>query len=238
MTTPITLLYEDEALVVVDKPAGMAVIPAPGELPAACLRDRVAAQVGTRAWVVHRLDRDASGIVVFARTADAHRMLSMAMDRRDVERRYRAFVMGLPVVAGGVVDLPLHSARKGKCRPAHAGEPGALPAQTVVTVTRVWRRGEAVVSLVTGEPHTNRHHQVRVHLRAVGAPVWGDDVYGRGTELPIGTPTTRLALHASFFEIPHPSGARRLVIESPLPLDLQALQAWLEAEWTADAVAS
>lgn len=220
-------------MVVVDKPAGVAVIPAPGEPPAACLRDRVAAQIGTRAWVVHRLDRDTSGVVVFARTADAHRMLSMAFDRRDVERRYTAMVRGVPAVPGGVIDLPWHPARKGQARPARPDEAGALPAQTAVAVTRVWRQGEAVVACLSAEPITNRHHQLRVHLRAVNTPVVGDRVYGKAVApLPADVPTVRLALHASFIEIPHASGARRVVVESPLPLDLRALPDWLDVHWT------
>lgn len=238
MATPITLLYDDDAMVVVDKPGGVAVIPAPGELPAACLRDRVSAQIGTRAWVVHRLARDTSGIVVFARTADAHRMLSMAVDRRDVERRYTAFVRGVPVMAGGAIDLPLHAARKGKSRPARDGEAGALPARTDVAVTRLWRQADAVVALVIAEPHTSHHHQLRVHLRAAAAPMVGDTIYGRSlTPLPPDVPSMRLALHASFLEIPHPSGSRRVVIESPLPADLRALHDWLDAQWTVEVAA-
>ena len=238
MPTPVTLLYEDDAMVVVDKPAGVAVIPAPGEPVSACLRDRVAAQIGTRAWVVHRLDRDTSGIVVFARTADAHRMLSMAVDRRDLERRYTAFVRGVPVMAGGMIDLPLHAARKGKSRPARDGETGALPARTEVAVTRLWRHQHAVVALVTAEPHMSHHHQLRVHLRAAAAPVVGDAIYGRSlTPLPADVPSTRLALHASFLEIPHPSGSRRVVVEAPLPVDLRALHDWLDAQWTVEVAA-
>ena len=238
MSAPITLLYEDDEMVVVDKPAGVAVIPAPGEPSSACLRDRVAAQIGTRAWVVHRLDRDTSGVVVFARTADAHRMLSMAFDRRDLERRYTALVRGTPVMAEGAIDVPLHAARKGKLRPARDGETGALPARTAVAVTRVWRHSSAVVALVTAEPHSSHHHQLRVHLRAAGAPLVGDTVYGRSlTPLPADVPATRLALHASFLEIPHPSGVRRIVVEGPLPADLRALHDWLDAHWTVETTA-
>lgn len=220
-------------MVVADKPAGVAVIPAPDEPAAACLRDRVAAQVGTRAWVVHRLDRDTSGIVVLARTADAHRMLSMAFDRRDVERRYTVFVRGVPAVAGGVIAVPLHTARKGQARPARPDEVGALAAQTAVAVTRVWRQAEAAVACLRVEPITNRHHQLRVHLRAVNTPVVGDRIYGKAVApLPPDVPTGRLAVHASFIEIPHASGERRVIVESRLPLDLQALPDWLDAHWT------
>ncbi len=240
----ISLLYDDDEMVVADKPAGVAVIPAPGEPEGACLRDRVAAQIGTRTWVVHRLDRDTSGIVVFARSADAHRMLSMAFDRRDVERRYTALVRGVPVLVDGAIDVPLHDARKGKTRLAQAEEAGAQAARTEVAITRVWRAGggaaatgtAATVARVTADPHVNRHHQLRVHLRAVGTPIVGDPFYGRAVSpLPPAVPATRLALHASFLEIPHPSGARRVVVESALPLDLCVLHDWLDAHWTVEA---
>lgn len=89
MSEPITFLYSDDTLVVVDKPAGVTVIPAPDLAPGDCLRDRVAAAVGSRVWVVHRLDRDTSGAVAFARTAAAHRTLSMAFEHRDVGKRYQ-----------------------------------------------------------------------------------------------------------------------------------------------------
>lgn len=224
-------------MVAVDKPAGVAVTPAPDDVASACLRDRVAAQIGTRAWVVHRLDRDTSGIVVFARTAEAHRMLSMALERHDVERRYTAFVHGVPVVTDGMIALPLHAARKGKVRPARPDEPGATPARTSVQVDHVWRHGGAAIARVTLEPLTSRHHQLRVHLRAVGAPIAGDRIYGAGATAPSEVPVTRLALHASFLELPHPSGARRIEIASPWPLDLAALPAWLDAHWPAEVTA-
>ncbi|MBL8136725.1 MAG: hypothetical protein JNL48_08900, partial [Acidobacteria bacterium] len=91
---PVTFLYDDAALVVVNKPAGVAVIPMPGAPAGACLRDKVAAALGSRVWVVHRLDLDTSGVVVFARTAEAHRALSMAFERRDVVKHYAALVHG------------------------------------------------------------------------------------------------------------------------------------------------
>lgn len=234
---PVTFLYDDAALVVVDKPAGVAVIPMPDQSAGACLRDRVAASLGSRVWVVHRLDRDTSGVVVFARTAEAHRALSMAFERRDVVKHYAALVHGLPASPAGTIDMALHDARKGKARPARAGEPGARAATTEYAVTRAWAHEAQRIAAVLATPRTGRHHQIRVHLRAIGAPILGDAVYGRGSAalLP-GVPVPRLALHAASIDVPHPSGgARRVTATASWPADLAALTTWLDAQWTLEA---
>jgi tRNA pseudouridine32 synthase/23S rRNA pseudouridine746 synthase len=166
----VTFLYDDAALVVVDKPAGRRDSHA-GCATASCLRDRVAAALGTRVWVVHRLDRDTSGVVVFARTAEAHRALSMAFERRDVAKQYAALVHGVPAPPAGTIDLALHEARKGKARPARADEPGARPATTDYAVTRAWAHEAQRIAAVAATPRTGRHHQIRVHLRAIGTPI-------------------------------------------------------------------
>ncbi|MEZ5419759.1 MAG: RluA family pseudouridine synthase [Vicinamibacterales bacterium] len=231
---PVTFLYEDAVMAVVDKPAGVPVVPAPGLAAGECLRDRVAAALGTRAWVVHRLDRDTSGGVVFARTPEAHRTLSIAFEYREVRKRYVALTWGVPDPPAGVIDLALHEARKGRARPAAPGEPGARPATTGYRVTRVWRDGGRTAARVIATPETGRHHQIRVHLRAIGAPVLGDAIYGRAALGHLsGVPVPRLALHAEALDLPHPSGERRLVVEAPWPADLGALQAWLDAHWMA-----
>ena len=233
---PVTFLYDDAALVVVDKPAGVAVIPMPGAPAGACLRDRVAAALGTRVWVVHRLDLDTSGVVVFARTAEAHRVLSMAFERRDVVKHYAALVHGVPAPPAGTIDIALHEARKGKARPARPGEPGARPATTDYAVTRAWAHDGQRIAAVAATPRTGRHHQIRVHLRAIGTPILGDAVYGRASAAHLtGVPVPRLALHAASIDVPHPAGARRVTATAPWPADLAALTAWLDAQWTVEA---
>lgn len=229
----VTFLYEDADLVVVDKPPGVTVVPALENPVAACLRDRVAAALGARVWPVHRLDRDTSGVVAFARTAEAHRALSMAFEARRVHKRYRALVAGVPVPASGSIDLALHEARRGKARPARPGEPGAKAASTSYVVTRHWSGdGTVAVSWVDVTPHTGRHHQIRVHLRAVGTPVLGDATYGRSAAVALEVP--RLALHATTLDVPHPARPdRRVVATSPWPDDLAALTRWLDSHWTA-----
>ena len=233
---PVTFLYDDAALVVVDKPAGVAVIPMPDAPPASSLRERVAAALGTRVWVVHRLDRDTSGVVVFARTAEAHRALSMAFERREVLKQYAALVHGVPAPPAGTIDMALHDARKGKARPARADEPGARAATTDYAVTRVWAHETQRIAAVAATPRTGRHHQIRVHLRAIGTPILGDAVYGRAaTALLPGVPVPRLALHAASIDIPHPAGDRRVSATAPWPADLAALTTWLDAQWTPEA---
>lgn len=236
---PVTFVYEDAALVIVDKPAGTTVVPAPGMPDGTCLRDRVATALGTAVWVVHRLDRDTSGLVAFARDAGAHRALSMAFERRDVTKGYRALVLGLPEPRAGTIDIALHDARKGKSRPAHPGEAGARQASTGYAVARSWRLGDRVASEVALTPRSGRHHQLRVHLRAIGTPILGDAVYGgREVRASPAVPVPRLALHAESLDLPHPGHGRRVVATAPWPADLARVTAWLEAHATGAAVAS
>ena len=226
------LLHDDDDLVAVSKPAGEPVIAERAGPPEACLRRRLELQLGKRLWVVHRIDRDASGLVVFARNADAHRALSLAFENRQVEKSYLALAGG-ELEEHGTIDVALHSARKGKTRPAGPGEPGRREATTEYAVERSWRRGDGVVSLVEVRPRTGRHHQIRVHLRSRGAPLLFDPLYGRGLLPPglEGAPCRRLALHARRLELPAPGGDGRLVLEAPLAEDLQELQTWLDTQW-------
>jgi RluA family pseudouridine synthase len=227
------LVHQDPDIVAVSKPAGEPVIAERGRAPDACLRRRLEAELGERLWVVHRIDRDASGLVVFARNADAHRALSLAFEKRQVEKTYVAFAGGEIEREHGTVDAALHPARKGKTRPARPGEPGSQPARTDYAVERSWRRAGAVVSLVEVHPHTGRHHQIRVHLRSLGAPLLFDPLYGRGL-LPAGlegAPCQRLALHARRLSLPRPGDDRRLELEAPPAEDLEDLRAWLDAHW-------
>jgi tRNA pseudouridine32 synthase/23S rRNA pseudouridine746 synthase len=230
-TAPISFLYEDADLVVVDKPAGVPVIPAPGVPPGTCLRDQVSAALGGRIWVVHRLDRDTSGVAVFARSAAAHRALSMAFEGRDVAKHYVALVAGTPSPPRGTIAIHLHEARRGKTRPARPDEPGAREAETAYEVTRAWGSGTWTVARVDAAPLTGRHHQIRVHLKAIGTPILGDRRYGPAAALDL--PVPRLALHAARIDVPHPVTAkRRVVAESPWPADLATLTEWLDAHWS------
>ena len=230
---PLVLVHDDPDVVAVSKPSGEPVIAERAGPPQACLRRRLEAQLGQRLWVVHRIDRDASGLVVFARNAAAHRALSLAFERRQVEKSYVALAGGEIEREHGTIDVALHAARKGKARPARPDEPGRREATTEYAVEKSWRRGDAVVSLVELRPRTGRHHQIRVHLRSMGAPLLFDPLYGRGL-VPPGldeAPCDRLALHALRLDLPAPGGDGRLALEAPLAEDLQQLQSWLDTEW-------
>jgi RluA family pseudouridine synthase len=229
--TPVVLAVEDD-LVAVDKPAGLPVVPARDEAADRCLRARLEAELGYRLWVVHRLDRDTSGVVVFARDQAAHRVLSLAFERREVAKTYVAFVAGPALPECGRIDLPLHAARRGKARPARPGEPGAQAAVTGWRVVRRWRvAGDGGVEVARHElaPETGRHHQIRVHLRSLGVPILFDRLYGKGAlALPPDAPCARLALHALRLTLPAQSGGEARTYEAPLAADLVALERWLD----------
>jgi RluA family pseudouridine synthase len=227
----LVVLHEDRDVVAVDKPAGLPVIPARSEDAAACLQHRLERQIGRRLWVVHRIDRDASGVVLFARNAEAHRALSLAFENRLMHKSYVAIVAGRLSPLAGRIEAALHAARKGKTRPAQPGEPGAQAAATDYATDRTWTIAGEDVTRVTARPLTGRHHQIRVHLRFAGAPILFDPLYGRGfgpKDL-ASSPASRLALHAARVDAPAPSSDGRLVVECPLPPDLAALVEWLDA---------
>ncbi len=227
---PLVLLHEDGAVVAVDKPSGLPVIAARGEPPEACLQKQLERQLGQRLFVVHRIDRDASGVVLFARDAQAHRTLSLSFEHRQVRKTYHAFVSGVLSPSGGRLEVPLHTARKGKTRPARPGERGQQSATTDYGTLQVWHLGGEAVSLVEAHPLTGRHHQIRVHLRSAEAPILFDPLYGRGhTPAALeGAPCARLALHARRLELPSPAGPGPLVVEAKLAADLDALSRWLD----------
>lgn len=236
MSPDAALLHQDEDVVAVDKPAGEPVIAARGQPPEACLQKRLERQLGQRLFVVHRIDRDASGVVLFARHARAHRTLNLAFEQRQVQKLYWAFVSGSLAPACGKLDVPLHAARKGKTRPARPGERGQQAALTEYSTLQTWRLGGETVSLVEARPLTGRHHQIRVHLRSAGAAIVCDPLYGKGlTPAALASaPCARLALHARRLELPQPRGGGRLIVESALAPELEALRLWLEAHASRD----
>lgn len=235
MTLPIAVLHYDDALVAADKPPGLAVVPASGDRLAESVRGRLERQLGVKLWVVHRLDRDTSGVLLFARTPGIHRALCLAFEERRVHKTYVAFTIGIPSPREGRIDAALHAARRGKVRPARPKEPGAWDAATHYVVRKRWERAEVSVAMVEAHPETGRHHQVRAHLRSIGAPILFDRVYGRLADSPVlgGAPVHRLALHASRLVVPDPlSPPSTRAFDAPLPADLVALLHWLDSAWT------
>ncbi len=236
MTGDVPIIYLDDRVAAADKPPRLTVVPAAGDPGRDCLRFRLESQLGAKLWVVHRLDRDTSGIVLFARDAETHRALGAAFEARRVHKTYLAFTSGAPPDREGLIDTPLHPARRGKARPARPREAGASSALTGYAVKRRWHRGAERVALVEARPETGRHHQVRVHLRSIGAPVLFDPLYGGGPAgRLLGAPANRLALHASRLAVPGAGPADEpLVLESPLPGDLASLLQWLDGTWEHD----
>lgn len=226
------VLHEDPELLVVAKPAGLTVVPARDAAPDDSLQAQLERLRGERLWVVHRLDRDTSGVLLFARTATLHRALNLAFEHRAVQKTYWAIAAGADLPDRGDVRIPLHAARKGRMRPALDGEAGALAAHTGFVVTTRWDLPEGqVASELLLSPHSGRQHQLRVHLRALEAPLAGDPLYrlpdARRPRWPCVPP--RLALHAARIAFADPRSGRPFAVEAPLPAELTAFRARLGA---------
>jgi RluA family pseudouridine synthase len=230
--TTLPLLWRGAGLVAVDKPAGMLVVPGRQHPHGPCLRDLLEQALGQPVWVVHRLDRDTSGIVLFALDAATHRAASMAFERGEVRKTYLALVAP-PLQAPRVVDAALVPARRGRMRLARPGEDGK-PARTRLRPVEGYARG----GLVEAEPLTGRTHQIRLHLQAAGAPLLVDAQYGRPEPLTardlgaVGDAAvlSRTPLHASRLVLVGGVGLPALDVESPLPADMQRTLALLRAQ--------
>ncbi len=214
---PLRVVYEDQDVAVVDKPAGIAVHPGAG-LSRGTLVNALLAAVGTlstvdplRPGIVHRLDKDTSGLLVVAKTDQAHAVLADQIRRRQVERWYLALVRGAPPWDERRVEAPI--ARHPVHRQRMAVRPGGREAITDFTV----RERLGGYALVEAKLHTGRTHQIRVHAKYMGHPVAGDPVYGRRGELGLA----RQFLHAWRLAFLHPRSGARLEFRSPLPEDLQ-----------------
>jgi 23S rRNA pseudouridine1911/1915/1917 synthase len=221
---PLAIVYEDEALLVVDKPAGMVVHPAPGNWSGTLVNALVgrggALATGggeERPGLVHRLDKETSGLLVVAKTEAAHRTLSAALAARTIRRRYAALCWGHLTQERVGVDAPL--ARDPRDRQRMAIVRGGKAART--TFVRVARFDS--VDLLRAHLHTGRTHQIRVHLASIGHPVVGDDTYGGGGGRRLAQlPPRRHFLHAAWLRLPHPVTGASLELRSPLPADLRA----------------
>ncbi|MBN1336828.1 MAG: RluA family pseudouridine synthase [Deltaproteobacteria bacterium] len=222
---PLPVLREERAWIAVDKPPGLPVVAGRQREDRVSVRRALEVLRCEPLWVVHRLDRGTSGVLLLARTAEAHRALSMAFEAGAVEKTYLAICQGTPPSSSGVVDVPLHAARKGKVRPAEAGEPGSRAASTAWRVLCSWNRPEGTVCLVEAHPRTGRTHQVRVHLRWLGLPLALDPLYGPRTPC---LPLIRTPLHAAVLSFPDPTSGTRVVVTAPLAGDLQAVLRSLE----------
>jgi 23S rRNA pseudouridine1911/1915/1917 synthase len=229
---PVTIVYEDESLLVVDKPAGMVVHPAPGNWTGTLVnallgRGGALSTEGEpeRAGMVHRLDKETSGLLVVAKTDRAHRLLSGAIAARRVVRRYAVMTWGHLTSDTLTIDKPI--ARDPRDRKRMAIVNKGRPAKTDLIRLARLDAGD----LLRAHLHSGRTHQIRVHLASIGHPVMGDDVYGGGGGRRVaGLPPKRHFLHAAWLAFNHPMTGQPLDFRSPLPEDLSHALAVMSGE--------
>lgn len=239
---PLTVLFEDADLIVVDKPAGMAAHPAPGS-ETGTLVNALLAHCGdslsgiggvARPGIVHRLDKDTSGVMVAAKSDRAHAGLSALFSTHDIERTYIALTRGAPSPAKGRIEslLGRSSSDRKKMAVLRSGGRNAITDYVVHQVYGVPAKAGAapLAARVACTLHTGRTHQIRVHLASKGAPILGDPVYGSGSPAaPVraaiaSAGLTRQALHAAVLGFIHPVTGEPLRFETAPPADMQALE--------------
>lgn len=244
---PLDILFEDSHLIVLDKPAGLVVHPAPGNLDGT-LVNALLGHAGEelegiggekRPGIVHRLDKDTSGVMVVAKSERAHRALSEAFAARDLDREYLALVWGVPSPAAGEVEAAIGRHQLDRKRMAVVGRGGAKSGKPALTRYRTERVFHGGVSLLRCKLATGRTHQIRVHLAHIGHPLVGDPVYLRripaaSRALPEATRSAllafpRQALHAAILEFHHPVTKDVLTFRAEPPKDLQDLLAALSS---------
>ena len=205
---PVSYIYRDDHLILIDKPSGLLSVPGRGVEKADCAIARVHAEFPD-ALTVHRLDMATSGLLLMARSKDMQRALSGLFERGEVEKSYLADVWGAPAPASGEIDLPLITDWPNRPLQKVDHEIGK-PSQTLYETLSV-QNGHARLKLT---PLTGRSHQLRVHLAAIGHPILGDEFYATGEAL---AARPRLALHAARLAFIHPSTDKRMEFEALCP---------------------
>jgi 23S rRNA pseudouridine1911/1915/1917 synthase len=227
---PFEIVYQDQHLLIVDKPAGLVTHPARGHREGTLAQLLSPTAAGgpdpERAGIVHRLDRDTSGLIVIARSDEAHRRLQRAIAQRLLTREYLALVHGRPPARSGTIEAPIGRDRSDRTRMAIAG---AHPREARTHFTS--ERALGAYTLLRLRLDTGRTHQIRVHLQAIGHPVVGDPQYGRrgdggggagAADTPAALGLSRQFLHAARLAFAHPFSGEPVDVASPLPPDLQA----------------
>ncbi|HAE13829.1 MAG: RluA family pseudouridine synthase [Chitinophagales bacterium] len=222
------VIYSDDDIILVNKPAGIPVIPERGKHPVPSLQEQLSAIHG-KLWIVHRIDRDTSGLVVIAKTAEAHAHLSQQFEMHSIRKEYLALVYGVPAESPAQIDVPL---KPHPTKNIMLVDGSGKPSTTLIKTEEAFRRHTLLrVRILTG-----RRHQIRVHLAYIGNPLLVDTVYGSadafylsavkkgyksvGEERPL---ISRLTLHATLLEFIHPASEEPVLIESPLPADMEVV---------------
>jgi 23S rRNA pseudouridine1911/1915/1917 synthase len=228
---PLTIVFEDEHLIVIDKPAGLVVHPAAGNFDGTLVNALLHHCAGSlsgiggveRPGIVHRIDKDTSGLIVAAKTDPAHVGLAAQFAKHSIDRRYRAIVAGLPNPPSGTIDAPL--ARSAANRQKMAIVESARAKRAVTHYRLICPLNRA--SMVECRLETGRTHQVRVHMASIGHPLLGDPVYGRSRPEHRETLNRlhfhRQALHAAHLGFTHPITSEPLAFSSEIPVDMQGL---------------
>jgi len=227
LNTP-KVIFEDKTFLILDKPAGWISNTAKttGQTPviqdwlAANLKSEISKQRTLRSGLVHRLDKETSGLLVVAKTKEVFEALQREFKQRKVEKTYIALVHGQVVPGRGTVEAP--TGRLPWRRDRFGVLPGGREAKTVYQVVAHYRKGGQKFSLLEAFPKTGRTHQIRIHLKYLGHPVVADEFYaGRKTSREDRVWCPRLFLHAKAITFPHPITGKKVSFESPLPSDLQ-----------------
>ena len=199
------IIHGDDAFVAVNKPTGLLTVPGRGPDKQDCLYHRVLEKF-LDALVVHRLDMDTSGLILFARSPEAQRNLSMQFEKREISKTYIAVVAGVIEKDSGVLDFPLRKDMEQRLPPKHLVD--CVRGKKAITEWRILERG-VHTTRVALFPKTGRSHQLRVHMQAIGFPIVGDPIYG--------IPAERLMLHAQSLEFRHPLSGEPIRLECPSP---------------------
>ncbi len=235
------ILYQDDDIIVINKPRGVVMYPSAGNKTGTLVQNLLAytklATLGgdIRPGVVHRLDKDTSGVMIFAKTDAAYRELVKTFSAHDLTRKYDAFVWGVPGWTGATITGNIARSSRNRQKMTMV-KTGGKPAETVVDVVDVWPR--AGVSQFKCTLLTGRTHQIRVHLSAHGFPVLCDPTYGRGATrlgsvknpdlLEFLKSHTGQMLHASYLSLKHPITGKQMTFKAPLPADMMELRDILE----------
>jgi tRNA pseudouridine32 synthase/23S rRNA pseudouridine746 synthase len=199
------IVYQDEAFIAVNKPTGLLAVPGRGPDKQDCLLRRVQERFA-EALMVHRLDMDTSGLILFARTPEAQRSLGLQFEKREVQKTYAALVEGIIEKDEGVVDYPMRKDVEQRLPPKHIID--CVRGKKALTEWKVLERGSSITRVALF-PKTGRSHQLRVHMEAIGHPIVGDPIYGK--------PAERLMLHAETLELHHPKSGELIRLECPAP---------------------